>query len=89
MNLIWLPKQLKQGGANIVTLEKVDQNTIRSDTLDQVIIAEKSGMYYVFGKAVEIKGRVITVMRFYPNIQSRKPKYFCYIQVILKKEHSC
>jgi Metal-dependent hydrolase len=48
---------IKVMNVDIITLEEVDQNTTRSDGLDQAkIIAEKTGMFYAFGKATDMKG---------------------------------
>lgn len=48
---------IKVMNADIITLEEVDQNTTRSEGLDQAkIIAEKTGMYYAFGKATDMHG---------------------------------
>lgn len=57
VDLDLVAKAIKSMNADIVTLEEVDQNTTRSNGLDQVkIIAEKTGMYYAFGKATDMKG---------------------------------
>ncbi|OCG20958.1 endonuclease [Gilliamella sp. wkB108] len=48
---------IKVMNVDIITLEEVDQNTTRSDGLDQAqILAEKTGMYYAFGKAIDMQG---------------------------------
>ena len=53
LNLI--AEAIKAMDADIVTLEEVDQNTTRSDGQDQAkVIAEKTGMYYAFGKATSM-----------------------------------
>ncbi|MCT6875283.1 endonuclease/exonuclease/phosphatase family protein [Frischella perrara] len=55
MDLDLVAKAIKSMDADIVTLEEVDQNTTRSGNLDQAkILAEKVGMYYVFGKATDM-----------------------------------
>lgn len=57
VNLDLVAKAIKSMNADIVTLEEVDQGTLRSDNTDQAkIIAEKTGMYYTFGKATEMQG---------------------------------
>ena len=57
MDLDLVANAIKAMNADIVTLEEVDQKTSRSDGLDQAkVLAEKTGMHYVFGKATEMKG---------------------------------
>lgn len=57
VDLDLVAKAIKAMDADIVTLEEVDQNTTRSGGVDQAkIIAEKTGMHYLFGKATDMKG---------------------------------
>lgn len=57
VDLDMVANAIKAMNVDIITLEEVDQNTTRSDGLDQAkIIAEKTGMYYAFGKATDMKG---------------------------------
>lgn len=70
---------IKAMNTDIVTLEEVEQKTTRSNGLDQAkIIAEKTGMHYVFGKATEVKGGNYGNVIF-PNIRSKKIKFlYCH-----------
>ncbi|RWR01011.1 endonuclease [[Pantoea] beijingensis] len=48
---------IKKLDPDIITLEEVDQNTLRSDGLDQAKeLANRTGMHYAYGKATELKG---------------------------------
>lgn len=74
VNLDLVANAIKAMDADIITLEEVDQNTTRSDGLDQAkVIAEKTGMYYLFGKATDMKGGNYgnAILSKYPIVKSK------------------
>ncbi len=48
---------IKESNADVVALQEVDKNTLRSGSLDEArLIAEKTGLYYQFFKAIDHDG---------------------------------
>ena len=56
LNLDEVAQAIKALNPDIIALEEVDQNTLRSGGVDQAkVLAEKTGMYYSYGKAIDIQ----------------------------------